>query len=198
METTLYTKTSLAAGSPAVNARAGFSLIVTRLGLTRLVCRYVCTEYLRFFLFSLVLFLGLSLLVDFFDRLDNFIKYRASVSATIRYFVFKIPLFVTQAAPAAALAGVLIGCGLLSRNRELLALKACGISPWQMALPLLLTAGLLSLAVRVWNEWVVPAAFHHSRYINTVEIKQRPFKGLFHERGFWYPRGRRLLLYRTF
>ena len=186
METTLHTKTSLAAGSPAVNVRAGFSLIVARLGLTRLVCRYVCAEYLRFFLFSLVLFLGLSLLVDFFDRLDNFIKYGASVSATIRYFVFKIPLFVTQAAPAAALAGVLIGCGLLSRNRELLALKACGISPWQMALPLLLTAGMLSLTVRVWNEWVVPAAFHHSRYINTVEIKQRPFKGLFHERGFWY------------
>lgn len=187
METKLHPKTrSLAASRPSVNARAGFSLLLTHLGLTRLASLYLCTEYLRFFLFSLALFLGLSLLVDFFDRLDNFIKYGASVSATVRYFVFKIPLFVTQAVPAAALAGVLIGCGLLSKNRELLALKACGMSPWQMTLPLLLTAGLLSLAVRAWNEWVVPAAFHHSRYINTVEIKQRPFKGLFHERGFWY------------
>ncbi len=186
METKLRPKTRvLAAGSPPVNARAGFSPL-SHLGLTRLVGFYLCTEYLRFFLFTLVLFLGLSLLIDFFDRLDNFIKYGASVSATVRYLAFKIPLFVTQAAPAAALGGTLIGCGLLSKNRELLALKACGMSPWQMTLPLLLTAGLLSLAVKAWNEWVVPAAFHHSRYINTVEIKQRPFKGLFHEHGFWY------------
>ena len=158
----------------------------TRLPFSRLISVYLYTEYLRFFLLSLMLFLGLSLLVDFFDRLDNFIKYGASVSATVRYFLFKIPLFVTQAAPAAALTGVLLGYGLLSRNRELLALKACGIGPWQMALPVLITAGFLSLAVSAWNEWVVPAAFHTSRYINTVEVKKRPFKGLFHERGFWY------------
>ena len=187
METKLRPKTrSLAADSPPVNAWAGFSPLLGHFGLTRLVSFYLCIEYLRFLLFTLVLLLGLSLLVDFFDRLDNFIRYGASVSATVRYLVFKIPLFVTQAAPAAALAGALIGCGLLSKNRELIALKACGMSPWQMTLPLLLTAGLLSLAVRAWNEWVVPAAFHHSRYINTVEIKQRPFKGLFHEHGFWY------------
>ncbi len=158
----------------------------TRLRFSRLISVYLCTEYLRFFLLSLILFLGLSLLVDFFDRLDNFIKYGASVSATVRYFLFKMPLFVTQAAPAAALTGVLLGCGLLSRNRELLALKACGIGSWQMALPVLITASFLSLAVSAWNEWIVPAAFHTSRYINTVEVKKRPFKGLFHERGFWY------------
>ena len=152
----------------------------------RLVPLYLCREYLRFFFLSLVLFLGLSLLVDFFDRLDNFIKFEASLSATIRYFLFKTPLFVMQMAPAAALTGSLLGCGLLSRSRELLAMKACGISPWQMAFPILITAVLLSASVNAWNEWVVPAAFHHARYINTVEIKQRPFKGLFHERGFWY------------
>lgn len=159
---------------------------LTRLHFPRLASLYLCTEYLRFFFLSLTLFLGISLLVDFFDRLDNFIKYDASISATIRYFLFKIPLFVMQMAPAAALTGGLLGCGLLARNRELLAMKVCGIGPWQMALPVLITAGLLSAAVSAWNEWVVPAAFHHARYINTVEIKQRPFKGLFHERGFWY------------
>lgn len=159
---------------------------VTRFHFPRLASFYLCTEYLRFFFLSLTLFLGLSVLVDFFDRLDNFIKFGASISATIRYFLFKIPLFVMQMAPAAALTGGLLGYGLLSRNQELLAMKACGIGPWQMALPVLITAGFLSAAVSVWNEWVVPAAFHHARYINTVEIKQRPFKGLFHERGFWY------------
>jgi lipopolysaccharide export system permease protein len=151
-----------------------------------LISRYLRREFLRFFFFALTLFLGLSLLVDFFDRLDDFIKYSAPVSTVLRYFVFKAPLFIAQAAPAAALTGSLLSLGLLARHRELLALKTCGISSWQIARPLLLVGGVLSLGTLAWNETVVPYGFHKSRYINTVEIKRKTFQGLFHERGFWY------------
>lgn len=151
-----------------------------------LISSYLCREFLRFFFLCLALFLGISLLVDLFDRLDDFIKYGASVSAVVRYLLFKAPLLVTQAAPAAALTASLLSLGILSRHRELLALKACGISPWQIACPLLLVAGLLSASVWAWNETIVPYAFHKSRHINTVEIKKRTPKVLFHERGFWY------------
>jgi lipopolysaccharide export system permease protein len=126
------------------------------------------------------------MLIDFFDRLDDFIKYAAPASTVLRYFLFKAPLFITQSAPAAALTGALLSLGLLARHRELLALKTCGVSPWQIARPLLLSASILSVGVLVWNEFVVPYSFHKSRYINTVEIKQKAFRGLFHERGFWY------------
>ncbi|MGH7962260.1 MAG: LPS export ABC transporter permease LptG [Candidatus Binatia bacterium] len=151
-----------------------------------LISSYLCREFLRFFFLCLALFFGISLLVDLFDRLDDFIKYGASISAAMRYLVFKAPLLVTQAAPAAALAASLLSLGLLARHRELLALKACGISSWQIAWPLLLVAGLLSAGVWAWNETVVPYAFHQSRHINTVEIKKRTPKVLFHARGFWY------------
>jgi lipopolysaccharide export system permease protein len=151
-----------------------------------IISRYLRREFLRFFFLCLILFLGISLLIDFFDRLDEFIKYAAPASTVLRYLVFKAPLFITQSAPAAALTGSLLSLGLLARHRELLALKTCGISPWQMARPLLLSAVVLSVAVLAWNEFVVPYSFHKSRYINTVEIKQKVFRGLFHERGFWY------------
>ena len=153
---------------------------------SRLIESYLCKEFIRFFSLSLLLFLGLSLLIDFFDRFSSFVKYDATLSVIGRYFLFKLPLFVTQAVPAAALAGSLLSLGLLSRNQELLALKACGVSAWQMATPLLLSACLLSLGGWLWNENVVPYAFHKSRYINTVEIKRKTFKGLFHTQGFWY------------
>jgi len=151
-----------------------------------LISLYLRREFFRFFFFCLILFLGLSLLVDFFDRLDDFIKYAAPVSTVLRYFLFKAPVFITQAAPAAALAGSLLSLGLLARHRELLALKTCGVSSWQVARPLLLSAIVLSTGTLVWNEIVVPYCFHKSRYINTVEIKKKTFHGLFHERGFWY------------
>ena len=153
---------------------------------SRLITAYLCKEFIRFFFLCLFLFLGISLLVDFFDRVNGFVKYEAPLSAIGRYFLFKLPLFVTQAVPAAALAGSLLSLGLLSRHNELLALKACGVSVWQMATPLLLSACVLSIGGWVWNENVVPHAYYKSRYINTIEIKRKSFKGLFHTRGFWY------------
>ena len=151
-----------------------------------LISRYLRREFLRAFSLCLTLFLGLSVLIDFFDRLDEFIKYAAPASTVLRYFLFKAPLFITQSAPAAALTGSLLSLGLLARHRELLALKTCGVSPWQIARPLLLSASILSVGVLAWNEFVVPYSFHKSRQINTEEIKKKMFRGLFHERGFWY------------
>ncbi len=151
-----------------------------------LISTYLRREFLRFFFLCLILFLGISLLVDFFDRLDDFIKYAAPASTILRYFLFKAPLLLTQAAPAAALTGALLSLGLLARHREILALKTCGVSLWQIARPLLLSASVLSVGIVVWNEAVVPYSFHKSRQINTEEIKKKTFRGLFHERGFWY------------
>jgi lipopolysaccharide export system permease protein len=150
------------------------------------VSTYLGKEFLRAFFFCLLFLWGLALLVDFFDRLDDFIRQDAPVLAVVRYFFFKAPLLVAQFAPAAALVGSLLSLSLLSRNRELLALKACGIGVGKIALPLLLSAALLSLGTWAWGEFVVPSAFRKARFINAVEIKKKPFKSLLNEHGFWY------------
>lgn len=151
-----------------------------------LISAYLRKEFLRFFVLCLSLFLFLAILIDFFDRLDYLVKYKASVFTILRYFTFKIPLFISQTAPMAALTASLASLGLLSRQRELTALKACGVSLWQIAKPLLFASAVLSAAVWSWNESVVPFSYRQSRYINTVEIKKKAPKLLLHENGFWY------------
>lgn len=155
-------------------------------GAPHLLSHYLRGEFLRLFSLCLLAFLCLYLIVDFFDRFDNFLKHAAPIPTIIRYFLFKLPLIVTQMVPAAVLTGSLLSLGLLARRNELTALLACGVSLWQITRPLLGTAALLSLGTLAWNETVVPYCFHQSRYINTVEIKKKAFKGLFHEKGFWY------------
>lgn len=142
-------------------------------------------EFLRLFFLSLTLFLFLAVLVDFFDRLDYLVKYKASIATVFLYFAFKVPLFITQTAPVAALTATLISLGLLSRNREITALKACGISQWQIAKPFLFAATILSLGIWGWNEIVVPHSYRQSRYIN-LKIKKRTPKTVFRLNGFWY------------
>ena len=109
-----------------------------------------------------------------------------TIFAVLRYFFFKAPLFVSQMAPAAALTGSLLSLSLLSRSRELLALKACGLWSDRLPCPLLLVRSPVKCWGLAWNEFVVPSAFHKARFINSEEIKKKPFQGLFDERGFWY------------
>jgi len=151
----------------------------------RLISVYLRKEFLRLFVLSLSLFLFLAVLIDFFDRLDYLVKYKASAFTVFLYFAFKIPLFITQTTPIAALVATLLSLGLLSRSREIIALKACGVSQWQIAKPFLFVGGLLSAGLWGWNEIVVPYSYRQSRHIN-YQIKKRIPKPVFRESGFWY------------
>jgi lipopolysaccharide export system permease protein len=97
--------------------------------------RYLRREVLRVVLLALVTFVALSLIGDFFDRVDTYLKHDASLSVILRSFVFRRPDRSVQVFPMAMLAGTLIALGLMARHREIVALRACGISAWQLPAP---------------------------------------------------------------
>jgi lipopolysaccharide export system permease protein len=150
------------------------------------IARYVLTEFLRLFVMCMLGFLLIYVLVDLFDRLDGFLKYHASAGAVFRYLLFKIPLIVTQLVPVATLASVLLALGTMARHNELTALRASGMSTVQLATPLFATAIALSLMILAWNEVVVPYCTERSRYIEIVEIRNKPLKALLSEDGIWF------------
>lgn len=147
--------------------------------------RYLVTELLRIVALCLGAFLVVYLLVDFFDRFDNFLKHEASPGAIARYFLFKIPLVVTQVLPVAVLASMLMSLGGLTRNNEITAMRACGVSPAQIVVPLASTCVLLSFVALLWNEAVVPQFMRRVREIETVEIKNKELRALFGNREIW-------------
>src|SRR5262249_37718485 len=135
--------------SRAVRAALGSGPLVTpprqRL-LLPVVGRHLGREFLSAFGLTLGAFIGIYLVADFFDRLDGFLKHGAPAGAIVRLFLFKLPLIVTQVTPVAVLAAGLVGLGLLARQNEFVALRACGVSIWQTATPLLTVAALISVA----------------------------------------------------
>ncbi|MGH7820636.1 MAG: LPS export ABC transporter permease LptG [Candidatus Binatia bacterium] len=150
-----------------------------------ILSRYLVVEFLRVAVLCLLAFVVVYLVVDFFDRFDDFLKHGASVGSMVRYFLFKIPLIFTQVLPVAVLASMLLALGTLSRNNEVTAMRACGVSEFQVATPLLLVCVGLSLLTLLWNEAVVPHFTRQVRYINTVEIKGREIPALLGDREIW-------------
>ncbi|HVN86175.1 MAG TPA: LPS export ABC transporter permease LptG [Candidatus Binatia bacterium] len=153
---------------------------------TRVVSRYLIREFCGMFVPILLSFIGVYLIIDFFERLDGLLRNRAAISLVVQYFLFKIPLMITQVTPAAVLAAVLISLGSISRRNEIIAFRALGVSLGQTAVPLLAVTALISVASLLWDETVVPYCSRHFQYISDVKIKKRTVRGLLSDHEIWY------------
>lgn len=148
--------------------------------------RYLVGQFLIILLPVTATFVLLYVIVDLFDRLDILLRHQATLAASARYFLFKIPLMLTQITPPAVITSVLLALGLLSRRNEIVALRASGISLGQTAVPLLAVAAGISVAALTWNETVVPYSSRRFQQINNVEIRKRALRGVLSEREIWY------------
>jgi lipopolysaccharide export system permease protein len=150
------------------------------------VNRYVAGQFLILLVPILASFSLLYIVIDLFDRLDILLRHQATVGAAARYFLFKIPLMLTQLTPPAVITAVLLAFGLLGRRNEIIALRAGGIGLVHTAVPIIALAVVISIAALIWNETVVPYCSRRFEYVNNVEIRKRQVRGVLSERAIWY------------
>lgn len=91
--------------------------------------RYLARQNLFLMVVCLGVGMGVYLLSDLFDRVDDFISAGLGLGTMLRYFAVKLPVILSQILPAVFLLALVAQLGLLSRSRELLALRAGGLSP---------------------------------------------------------------------
>jgi lipopolysaccharide export system permease protein len=151
-----------------------------------IIARYVIAQYLRSFGLCMAGGTSLFLIIDFFDAMSSFEGYSPGIAVTAAYFLLKVPNMVREVYPAAALLAILLSLGTLSRHREILALRACGVSTWQLAVPLLYLSGAISVMVLVWNETVVPPTAAESRRIRDISIMEKRSTGAFNASSLWF------------
>ena len=99
--------------------------------------RYVAGIYMRAAALSFAALLGLFYIGTFIDKTDKVFKGDATTGMVMQLLGYMTPQFVYFVIPLAALLGVLVTFGLLSRSSELAVMKACGISLYRVAAPLL-------------------------------------------------------------
>ncbi|MFP6662629.1 MAG: LPS export ABC transporter permease LptG [Deltaproteobacteria bacterium] len=150
------------------------------------ISRYLLGEFLRALVIALGFFVLLYLCIDFFERLPRFLQHDPPTALMAEYFLLKIPLILTQILPVAVLAATLFGLGTLARNAELMAMRACGISLWQIGAPIAAFCLMLSFATLAWNEYAVPPATTRAHHIENVEIKGRTERTHLKRTGLWY------------
>ncbi|MDQ7837542.1 MAG: LPS export ABC transporter permease LptG [Thermodesulfobacteriota bacterium] len=148
--------------------------------------RYILKEFIRLFLLVLGIFVFIYLLVDFFEKIDNFLEVNLPASAMLTYFVYKIPLIITQMEPVAILMAGVLTISLLIRGNEMLAMKSIGRNLLQTTKPIFWAAFLLSVLLFQIKEGVVPLTMVKTNFIWDVQVKKKQPKGLLGKDKFWF------------
>jgi LPS export ABC transporter permease LptG/LPS export ABC transporter permease LptF len=138
------------ATTPARAKRSGRSVVVVvripRLSgpSPSLIDRYIARTYLRIVGLSFLALLGLFYISTFIDKSDKIFKGQATAGTVLAFLLYSTPQFVYFIIPIAALVSVLVTFGVLTRTSELTVLKACGVSLYRAAIPVLLLSLVFS------------------------------------------------------
>jgi lipopolysaccharide export system permease protein len=115
--------------------------------------RYVATRFLRAFLGSLLILALSVLVVDMLLNLDEMLEAGGTLQSALRYLWLRLAsVYLPYLLPVATFTAAFFSLGLLARNREIIALKAGGISPLLALIPLFIASTFIAMLALLASE----------------------------------------------
>lgn len=155
---------------------------------------YVLGKFARNFLLCMATVLTIYLVVDFFEKLRKFLKFDADISLVLSFFLYRLPEIAFLLAPLGALMASILTVGGLNRTREITAMRSCGLSFYQIALPFLAFSLFISAIGFSLTAVFIPLANLRAEYVESVLIKHKPEALMSAPNGLWLRVGQAELL----
>jgi LPS export ABC transporter permease LptG len=174
--------------SPATNSQTSLRNGPTkrrgRGGIPQLLDIYLLRSFFYYFFLLTAGFILLFEVFTFFELLDDIAQHRTGLLEIVNYFLYLASYLFYQLAPLAALVAVLVTLGVMTKNNELVAFKAAGISLYRLSLPLLLAGLLLTAGLVVLDDTYLPYANQRQDALRN-QIKGRPAQTYYHPSRQW-------------
>ncbi len=139
----------------------------------RIQDRYILGGFWRNLVIGLVAFTVIFITVDINEEIDNYIDHEAALYDIVAYYLFQIPWILLLVLPVSALLSAVFSLGKLARQNELTAFIASGTPFVRLAMPIIASALLLSVATIAFSELLVPKTNRRSEQIMLVKIEKR-------------------------
>ena len=152
----------------------------------KLLDKYILKEFLKFLVITVLSFIALFLIVDFFEKIRMFLSNNASVVQMASYFVYSIPMIISYIFPPAVLLATLMTFSSFSKFNEITAMKANGINIYRISLPLIIFAAIMAVFLFYFNELITPASVQKTEHIVKVEVQKQKTLGFFKQNEIWY------------
>lgn len=134
----------------------------------RVLNRYLLHDYFVTFLMTLLIFTFV-MCVGAIIRAVDLIARGVDILVILRAFTYNVPYILTFSIPMSCMTTVLLLFGRLSLDGEITALRASGLSMWQIISPIVLVSILLSGFCIYLNISLAPNA-HYARRLALVNV----------------------------
>lgn len=131
----------------------------------KILDRYVVREFIAPLALSISAFIIIMLSGQLFMLVDFIVQKKVPVLVVVRMLIYSLPGIIVEAGPIAMLFAVMLGLGRLARDSELSVIRASGVPYARIAAPLIALGLVLSGALFVLSDFVVPWATHRSQTI---------------------------------
>jgi LPS export ABC transporter permease LptF/LPS export ABC transporter permease LptG len=139
----------------------------------RLMDIYLLRRFFSYFGLLMAAFIFLFEAFTFFELLDDIARHKVPFLIVVDYFRNLTPYLLYQLAPLGALVATLVTIGVMSKNNEIVACKASGISLYRLAGPLLLAGFILASTMIILDDTYLPYANQRQDALRN-QIKGRP------------------------
>jgi len=141
---------------------------------SKIITKYLLVDFLTHFAVSLVGIVMVMMLGTISDSLRGLLKYDPSAWLVAAYYAARLPYNLSAAVPLAALIASLLTMAKMLRSQELIAMRAGGLSPTAISIPILGAALCISLLTMAFTETVLPWANTKAREIKWIHIRKVP------------------------
>ena len=120
---------------------------------------YIMKKFLGTYLFAILLFIVVFVVFDAVERMDSFIKYKATLSDIIfEYYANYVPFFINQFSGLFTFISVVFFTSKLAYKTEIIAILSSGISFRRLAWPYFLSAFIITMVSLMLNLTFIPGA----------------------------------------
>jgi LPS export ABC transporter permease LptG/LPS export ABC transporter permease LptF len=161
---------TIAAGSSPRRTGTVVVIRVPQMNLPRpnLLDMYVSRTYLRILVMAVVGIMGLFYISTFIDMSDKLFKGQVTLGTILAFMWWETPQFLYYIIAIAVLLSSIVTIGVLSKNSELIVMRACGISIYRTAAPLLVFAVVASAVLFAFEERVLAFSNRRADYLKHV------------------------------
>ncbi len=151
-----------------------------------LLKRYIILQFLKNLIMLMMGFLAIYMLIDFFEKIDNFMEKGKSMMLVGKFFFLSIPYVLEQMGPVCILLSGVVTLGVLNHSNELIALKSCGIPLKKITNPIIFAGILATLAQLAMSQFILPKTISITNEIWNKEIKGRVPLGIYRNGRYYY------------
>jgi lipopolysaccharide export system permease protein len=151
-----------------------------------LLNRYILKQFGKNILLLVLSFITIYILIDFFEKIDNFMEKGKPMVLVGKFFLLSIPFVIEQMGPVCILLAGVVTLGVLNNSNELTALKAGGISLKQITSPIIAAGLAATLLLLALSQFVLPRTAAITNRIWHREVKGQMPLGIYRSGRYYY------------